>query len=70
MGIKTYKAYTPSRRNMTGSDFSEITKKTPEKSLLAKNKKTAGRILDEFFKAGFEGGRHERRVRKIAIQQA
>ena len=43
MGIKTYKAYTPSRRNMTGSDFSEITKKTPEKSLLAKNKKTAGR---------------------------
>lgn len=32
--------------------------------------KTAGRILDEFFKAGFEGGRHERRVRKIAIQQA
>ena len=34
MGIKTYNPYTPSRRNMTGSDFSEITKKTPEKSLL------------------------------------
>ena len=33
MGIKTYNPYTPSRRNMTGSDFSEITKKTPEKSL-------------------------------------
>ena len=32
MGIKTYNPYTPSRRNMTGSDFSEITKKTPEKS--------------------------------------
>ena len=31
MGIKTYNPYTPSRRNMTGSDFSEITKKTPEK---------------------------------------
>ena len=27
MGIKTYNPYTPSRRNMTGSDFSEITKK-------------------------------------------
>ena len=26
MGIKTYNPYTPSRRNMTGSDFSEITK--------------------------------------------
>ena len=34
MGIKTYNPYTPSRRQMTGSDFSEITKKTPEKSLL------------------------------------
>ncbi len=32
MGIKTYNPYTPSRRNMTGSDFSEITKSTPEKS--------------------------------------
>ena len=32
MGIKTYTPYTASRRNMTGSDFSEITKKTPEKS--------------------------------------
>ena len=28
MGIKTYNPYTPSRRNMTGSDFSEITKST------------------------------------------
>ena len=34
MGIKTYNPYTPSRRHMTGSDFSEITKTTPEKSLL------------------------------------
>ena len=30
MGIKTYNPYTPSRRNMTGSDFSEITKTTPD----------------------------------------
>ena len=30
MGIKTYNPYTPSRRQMTGSDFSEITKTTPE----------------------------------------
>ena len=42
MGIKTYKPTTPSRRAMTTSDFSEITKKTPEKSLLAKKTKTAG----------------------------
>ena len=43
MGIKTYNPYTPSRRNMTGSDFSEITKKTPEKSLLVSLNKNAGR---------------------------
>ena len=39
MGIKTYNPYTPSRRHMTGSDFSEITKTTPEKSLLVSLKK-------------------------------
>ena len=42
MGIKTYNPYTPSRRNMTGSDFSEITKTTPEKSLVTSLKKNAG----------------------------
>lgn len=43
MGIKTYRPYTPSRRQMTGSDFSEITKTTPEKSLLAPKSRQAGR---------------------------
>jgi len=41
MGIKTYKPYTPSRRNMTGSDFSEITKDRPEKSLVVSLKKNS-----------------------------
>ena len=41
MGMKHFNAYTPSRRNMTVSDFAEITKKTPEKSLLAKKKEKA-----------------------------
>ena len=43
MGIKKFGPYTPSRRNMTGSDFSEITKKTPEKSLLVSLYSKAGR---------------------------
>ncbi len=43
MGIKTYNPYTPSRRHMTGSDFSEVTKKTPEKSLVVSRKKHSGR---------------------------
>ena len=43
MGIKTYNPYTPSRRNMTGSDHAEITKQTPEKSLCKSLKKHSGR---------------------------
>ena len=43
MGIKTYNPYTPSRRAMTGSDFSEVTKKTPEKSLVVRLPKASGR---------------------------
>ena len=43
MGIKHYRSYTPSRRNMTSSTFEEITKKTPEKSLLESKKKNSGR---------------------------
>ena len=43
MGIKTYNPYTPSRRNMTGSDFAEITKTSPEKSLCVSLKKNSGR---------------------------
>ena len=43
MGIKTFNPYTPSRRQMTALDKKEITKKTPEKSLLSVNKKNAGR---------------------------
>ena len=43
MGIKVYGPYTPSRRHMTSVDNSEITKSTPEKSLVVSLKKNAGR---------------------------
>ena len=43
MGIKRYKPYTPSLRQMTVSDFAEVTKKTPEKSLVVHLKKHSGR---------------------------
>ena len=43
MGIKKYNPYTPSRRQMTGLDFAEVTKKEPEKSLLVTLKKNSGR---------------------------
>ena len=43
MGIRKYRPYTPSRRHMTSSTFEEITKTTPEKSLVVKVKKNSGR---------------------------
>ncbi|MGN1222887.1 MAG: 50S ribosomal protein L2 [Christensenellales bacterium] len=43
MAIKTYNPTTPSLRNMSTLDYSELSKKAPEKSLLATKKKTGGR---------------------------
>ena len=43
MGIKKFNPYTPSRRNMTTSDFAEITTAKPEKSLTVSLKKNSGR---------------------------
>ena len=43
MGIRKYRPYTPSRRHMTSSTFEEITKTSPEKSLIVTLKKNAGR---------------------------
>ena len=43
MAIKSYKPTTPSRRHMTVTDYRELSKVAPEKSLLQKLKKTSGR---------------------------
>ena len=43
MAVKTFKPITPARRQMTVPSFEEITKKTPEKSLITVLKKHAGR---------------------------
>jgi len=69
MGIKTYKAYTPSRRHMTGSDFSEITKTTPEKSLLAGKKKTAGRNSQGKITVRHHGGGNRQKYRIIDFKR-
>ena len=69
MGIKTYNPYTPSRRNMTGSDFSEITKTTPEKSLLAKKQKTAGRNNQGKITVRHRGGGSRRKYRIIDFKR-
>ena len=66
MGIKTYNPYTPSRRNMTGSDFSEITKTTPEKALTTSLKKNAGRNNQGKITVRHHGGGNRRKYRETA----
>ena len=69
MGIKTYNPYTPSRRHMTGSDFSEITKKTPEKSLLKAQKKHAGRNNQGKITVRHRGGGNRQKYRIIDFKR-
>ena len=69
MGIKTYNPYTPSRRNMTGSDFSEITKTTPEKSLVVSLKKNAGRNNQGKITVRHQGGGNRRKYRIIDFKR-
>ena len=69
MGIKTYNPYTPSRRNMTGSDFSEITKTTPEKSLVPSLKKNAGRNNQGKITVRHQGGGNRRKYRLIDFKR-
>ena len=67
--MKHFKAYTPSRRNMTVSDFSEITKKTPEKSLLAKKRKNAGRNSYGRITVRHQGGGNRQKYRIIDFKR-
>ena len=69
MGIKTYNPYTPSRRNMTGLDFVEITKSVPEKSLLAKKDKTAGRNNQGKITVRHHGGGNRQKYRIIDFKR-
>ena len=69
MGMKHFKPYTPSRRNMTVSDFAEITKKTPEKSLLAKKKEKAGRNAYGRITVRHQGGGNRQKYRIIDFKR-
>ena len=69
MAIKSYKPYTPSRRNMTGSAFTEITKSTPEKSLVVRVKNTAGRNSYGKITVRHHGGGHKNLYRIIDFKR-
>ena len=69
MGIKTFNPYTPSRRHMTGSDFSEITKSTPEKSLTVSKNSKAGRNAQGKITVRHRGGGAKRKYRIIDFKR-
>ncbi len=69
MGMKTFNPYTPSRRNMTVSTFEEITKKTPEKSLLTKKKKNAGRNSYGRITVRHQGGGNRQKYRLVDFKR-
>ena len=69
MGIKKYNPYTPSRRQMTCSDFAEITKHEPEKSLVTSLKKNAGRNNQGKITVRHRGGGNRRKYRIIDFKR-
>ena len=69
MALKSYKPTTPARRQMTVADFSQLTKKAPEKSLLAKNNKTNGRNSYGRITVRHRGGANKRKYRIIDFKR-
>ena len=69
MGIKHYRATTPSTRNMSVSTFEEITKKTPEKKLIEKKKKNAGRNSYGRITVRHQGGGNRQKYRIIDFKR-
>jgi large subunit ribosomal protein L2 len=69
MGIKQYKPTSPGRRGASGYTFGEITKKRPEKSLVAPLAKKAGRNNQGRISVRHRGGGHKRRLRVIDFKR-
>ena len=69
MAIRKYNPTSPARRFMTVSDFAEITKSTPERSLLAKKDKHAGRNSYGRITVRHRGGGNRRKYRIIDFKR-
>ena len=70
MATMKYKPTTPSRRNMMSPSFDEVTKFTPEKSLLAKKKKTAGRNSYGKITVRHHGGGNKQKYRLVDFKRS
>lgn len=69
MPVKKYKPTSPGRRHRSGSDFSSITRKEPEKSLLVSLAKTGGRNNQGRISSRHKGGGRKRRYRLIDFKR-
>ncbi|MDF7801384.1 50S ribosomal protein L2 [Pontiellaceae bacterium B1224] len=69
MPLKAHKPYTPSRRHMVLSDFADITKSSPERSLVKAKKSKAGRNSAGRISVRHRGGGHKRRYRVIDFKR-
>lgn len=69
MGIKKYKPTSPGRRSMTVSTFEEITKTTPEKSLVTSLSKNGGRNTYGRITVRHQGGGEKRKYRIIDFKR-
>ncbi len=69
MGIKRFKPYTPSRRAMTVSDFAEVTKKSPEKSLVVHIKTNSGRNNQGKITVRHRGGGYKKQYRLVDFKR-
>ena len=69
MAIRVYKPTTAGRRNASVSDFSELTRSTPEKSLVRKLSKTGGRNSYGRMTSRHRGGGHKRQYRLIDFKR-
>ena len=69
MAIMRYKPTTPSRRNMTSPSFDEVTKFSPEKSLIVKKKKNAGRNSYGKITVRHHGGGNKQKYRLIDFKR-
>ena len=69
MGIRSYRPYTPGTRQATVSDFAEITKSKPEKSLTKHRHNPKGRNNRGVITSRRRGGGHKRRYRQIDFRR-
>jgi large subunit ribosomal protein L2 len=70
MGIRKYKPTSPGRRHGSVLDYEEVTRKTPEKSLLRPLKRTGGRNNHGHITVRFRGGGNKRKYRLIDFKRS